>query len=35
MSDENRELARKYGLRSGKGRRLLSKLIGRDRDTDE
>jgi len=34
MSADSREKARKYGLRSGKGRQLLSRLLGR-LDEDE
>ena len=35
MSAESREMARENGLRSGKGRRLLSKVLGRvDQDDD-
>lgn len=35
MSAENREKARKNGLRSGKGTRLLSRLLGRISDSDQ
>ncbi|SFS12798.1 hypothetical protein SAMN05216559_4130 [Halomicrobium zhouii] len=35
MSADAREKARKNGLRSGKGRRLLSRLLGRVDDEDE
>lgn len=35
MSAESREKAKKHGLRSGKGRRLLSRLLGRVDDGDD
>lgn len=35
MSAESREMARENGLRSGKGRRLLSKLLGRIDEEDD
>jgi len=35
MSADAREKARKNGLRSGKGRRLLSRLLGRVNDDED